>query len=229
METPKSTRFRRIRKAVAAAMNKISGPQETDNGTKIHNQAESEVIYRPRVLDFNNCEEDTQANESSSLDSGSDSGSDLALELDDVSKKEELRNWAIAHNITHACLRDLLKLHQKWLPDDNFPGDPRTLLKTPRRIESFNCAGGEYFYFGISQNLTNLLDEGINNKRRPNISKFENMSNLLTLTVGIDGLPLSKSSNKQLIINNALMVLIGAIEHLKETTRNERLLPRYKL
>jgi len=86
---------------VAAAKNKISGPQEADNGANIFNQAESEVIYRPRVLDFSNCEEDVQDNESSSLDSGSDSASDFSLDLDEVSKKEELRNWAIAHNVTH--------------------------------------------------------------------------------------------------------------------------------
>lgn len=68
------------------------------------------------------------------------------------------------------------------------PKDVRTLLKTLRKYDIENIAGGSYYHFGISDNVNNLL-----NLFQQSIENTEEVS----LQINIDGLPLFKSSSKQ--------------------------------
>jgi hypothetical protein len=97
--------------------------------------------------------------------------------------------WAVRHNITSVAVDDLLGILRKTMVGGGLPSSSKTLLKTVNYvIQKWEL--GEYFHFGINRILLNM-----------NISDFKcNESQaepMITLTVGIDGLPISRSSKKQ--------------------------------
>ena len=104
-----------------------------------------------------------------------------------LSFTETLRTWAIVNQCTHKSIRELLHiLHPKH---EELPLDPRTLLgitsvKNIVKLEE----DSEYCYVGIRQSLISLIayDEHFNN------------SQTIALQFNIDGLPLAKSTSKQL-------------------------------
>jgi hypothetical protein len=114
-----------------------------------------------------------------------------------VSKVELLQIWALNHNITQSAVNGLLRLVRKWLPSEGFPNDSRTLLKTPRKIILSEICGGQFYHFGLAAGIVNSLKSGMKDFRLPNLDSLRNISELLTIKIGIDGLPISKSSNKQ--------------------------------
>lgn len=69
------------------------------------------------------------------------------------------------------------------------PKDSRTLLKTPRQIQTEDKCGGQYVYLGIECSVVKIIARNI---------KFLESSNSVDLLVNIDGVPLFKSSNTQL-------------------------------
>lgn len=81
------------------------------------------------------------------------------------------------------------------MPLDCFPTDPRTLLKTPRSISVESLEGGEFYYFGIHKAIEHAMLKGLEAVPVPTFLK--GVENLVFLKVGIDGVPLSKSSNLQ--------------------------------
>lgn len=112
-----------------------------------------------------------------------------------LTKRVALQNWAVDNSITHIALNQLLLLLQDWLPAEDFPKDARTLLKTPRHIKIVEKSGGQYFYFGIKQYILETLPYLTDfNQTLPNLLNIEN---LISLKVGFDGVPVSKSSNLQ--------------------------------
>ncbi|VEN47147.1 unnamed protein product [Callosobruchus maculatus] len=65
-----------------------------------------------------------------------------------VSFKDELRLWAVSHNIPQNAVTDLLGIlrsHTTHL----LPKDCRTLLKTPRAIDILPLGNGSYCHFGL--------------------------------------------------------------------------------
>ncbi|KAL1441965.1 hypothetical protein MTO96_008113 [Rhipicephalus appendiculatus] len=107
--------------------------------------------------------------------------------------REGLRRWALENNIRRNALTDLLKLlkRQGGLHALDIPDDARTLLKTPRRDNTYATAAlspGEYSHFGLAAGLAHSL------------SFVKNIQGVrvVFLTVNVDGLPLSKSSKMQL-------------------------------
>ncbi|CAD6230372.1 GSCOCG00012171001-RA-CDS [Cotesia congregata] len=70
----------------------------------------------------------------------------------------------------------------------NFPKNPRTLLKTPKKTIIRSVSPGEYFHYGLQQGLVEQLS---------NIN-ISNLSTKIQINVHIDGLPISKSSKSQL-------------------------------
>jgi len=101
----------------------------------------------------------------------------------------------LQHNITHLALGDLLKLIRGWYPDQDFPVDPRTLLKTPRNVVTEEIAGGTFYYFGVARKI---LETDLDfRKKTSTLASFTGYQNLVILSIGIDGLPISKSSNLQ--------------------------------
>jgi hypothetical protein len=114
-----------------------------------------------------------------------------------VSKLEQLATWALKNNINHVSLNSLLKMLQEWLPLEQFPKDSRTILRTPRTVNSIDISGGQLFNFGIEKYIRQLVLSGLQHFKLPKIDNIPNIDNILTLKIGIDGIPISKSSNLQ--------------------------------
>ena len=93
-----------------------------------------------------------------------------------------LEVWAVQNCITHNALRDLLCLLHKLHP--NLPKDPRTLFSLSYEFTIDNTAGGQYYHFGIASTLSHQFQLKLYSK--------------INLQLNIDGLPLFKSSDKQL-------------------------------
>lgn len=110
---------------------------------------------------------------------------------------DSLRVWATTHNVTHSCLRDLLGILNRHV-NNILPLDPRTLLVTPRSINVQNIGGGEFVYFGIWGGISRLLHKNLTVCKFPILSKMQASTerSLLSISVGIDGVPISKSSTK---------------------------------
>lgn len=115
---------------------------------------------------------------------------------------QEIRSWVLKHNVNHSCLRDLLKIiHGHNIPCD-LPLDPRTLMETTRLVNVQQASGGSFVYFGIMSGVTDRFLAGL----RP-LSQFSSpihikLQNqvphpLLSVRIGVDGIPVSKSNNKQ--------------------------------
>lgn len=187
--TPRRTRNRRILRTVSLALQRIQAsskaitrPSSNQDPTHLLTVADSmiNVPSSPNIpLDLD-----------VSLVNNSTNKTTLS------SKPELLRNWALQHNITHVALSDLLKIIRTWLPFDNIPKDSRTLLRTPKCRDVYNIAGGEMFYFGVEDHVRHRIDQGYEMRFQSNISDL-NQNNVISITVGIDGLPISKSSNTQ--------------------------------
>lgn len=111
---------------------------------------------------------------------------------------KDLVKWAIMHNITQSALSDLLGVLRSWCPELELPKDPRTLLSTPRSVSLSILGNGQFFHFGVKTHLIKFLETGsMQTYRLPEVLVNQGLINLLTLKVGIDGLPISKSSNLQ--------------------------------
>lgn len=73
-----------------------------------------------------------------------------------------------------------------WAVTHNITSEPlcsKGLLKTPTNYNMTSISGGQYHHFGIQKQICNLITD--------------NRGGLLEIIVGIDGLPISKSSKKQ--------------------------------
>jgi len=114
------------------------------------------------------------------------------------SKLYQLGEWATKYNIRQNALADLLRLCREWLPFERFPKDPRTLLGTPKQLELTAIDGGMIHHFGIEKRIRNIINNsGLAKSSMKIPDRFSDYCNLLTLKIGVDGLPISKSSNKQ--------------------------------
>jgi len=95
-----------------------------------------------------------------------------------------IANWTIEHNITLSALSALLKLLKNHKCFSNFSVDARTVLKTPiKPNEIQTIQSGYYYHFGILNGLKYHCNFSIVNE------------NIIKLVIGIDGLPLTKSSS----------------------------------
>lgn len=126
------------------------------------------------------------------FDSESVSFKDDSQEVSSTKKEPEyltqnLANWAIQHNVSHVCLKDMLKILHNSHP--YLPLDPRTLLHTSLAVENvfIDVPPGRYWHFGLVRALTKV---------------FERVDTLtcpkeIFLDFNIDGIPVSKSSKGQ--------------------------------
>lgn len=111
----------------------------------------------------------------------------------------ELREWTVRHNIKHSALRDLLSILNKT-HSFSLPIDPRTLMKTPRKLNISVVSGGDFYYFGIVSHLVIHVKYGLQQTAKTaiyNTLRADSSNPIISITVGIDGIPISKSSNKQ--------------------------------
>jgi hypothetical protein len=112
--------------------------------------------------------------------------SDFDVSDDDLSKL--LAEWAVSFNISLTALGQLLSLLHKYHP--SLPIDARTVLQTPRSTAVKQLSDGEYYHFGITHNLQNILAGS-------SLEIFQN-EDILKVQLNIDGLPIFKSSGLQL-------------------------------
>ncbi|CAG7730955.1 unnamed protein product [Allacma fusca] len=106
---------------------------------------------------------------------------------------------AIAHNITHLSLSDLFNLLRKIFPSDDLPLNPRSLLRTPVLVKTILQLGkGKFYYFGVKENVGRRLSTGFKLVELPRHVNFVGLEkeNVISISVGIDGLPVCKSNNK---------------------------------
>jgi len=101
--------------------------------------------------------------------------------------KEDLGIWAIECNVPNLTVNKLLNVMKKYetINTQDLPRDTRTLLATPQRprINTRNVHPGHYYHFGLAAGIL----------RYATTDSCE-----IKIAIGIDGLPLSKSSNGQL-------------------------------
>lgn len=136
--------------------------------------------------------------------------------------QQRLRFWATNYNITHKSLTALLNILRKE-GHKELPIDARTLLHTPSSTVIRDCAGGQYFHYGLEKSLREILE------------LYGNISNPIEINLNIDGLPLSKSSLSQLwpvlgqIYNNTFSepFLIGAFHGYKKPTNAQLFLQEF--
>lgn len=101
-----------------------------------------------------------------------------------MSIKDFLKHWAIEFNIKQNAFDGLLKGLKTHECFKNLPSSSRTILETPTNSSNLirNVEPGIYYHFGLAK--------GIQMYAPNNLSTIE-------IAVGIDGLPLSKSSSSQ--------------------------------
>lgn len=68
---------------------------------------------------------------------------------------------------------------------NELPGTAKAFLKTPKTTEIIKLQTGEYFHYGLKNSLIDIL-----NKTR--------LEKIIKINIGVDGAPLSKSSNQKL-------------------------------
>ncbi len=74
---------------------------------------------------------------------------------DEVTFREKLASWATKSGCGRSQIDDLLGI----LKDEGLdvPRDSRTLLKTPRQIQTQDNCGGQYIYFGIKHSVVKIM------------------------------------------------------------------------
>ena len=100
---------------------------------------------------------------------------------------EDLSGWATRNGCTRSALNDLLFILRKQ--GLRVPKDARTLLQTPRRVNTIQKLGGDYLYLGIESGILKVISTHLENFRS---------NNEVILTFNVDGVPLFKSSNVQM-------------------------------
>lgn len=98
-----------------------------------------------------------------------------------------LRQWAIKHKVKGSALSDLLSHLNKYSLFSALPKDARTLLQTPRKCEVIDVPPGKYCHFGLSNGIKEILRNDLIREK----CKLQGVQ----IAIGIDGLPLSKSSS----------------------------------
>jgi len=103
--------------------------------------------------------------------------------------KHKLASWAINFNIPRNALNELLLILKKVPGLTELPKDSRSVLRTRKINETSNLTmvdPGVYHHFGLSLAI----------RRHFNLTPINNVD-LVRIVVGIDGLPISKSSSSQ--------------------------------
>lgn len=98
----------------------------------------------------------------------------------------KLANWASHFNINQNAINALLEIQRCEPGYFQLPKDSRTLLKTPRTTIVRTVEPGQYHHFGLNFALESYL-KSLNGLQ----------PDLIEVLVGIDGLPISKSSTSQ--------------------------------
>lgn len=100
---------------------------------------------------------------------------------------KNLIQWVTKHNVPNNTFDDLLKILKSHKCFDNYPVTSRTFYKThtgvtyDKLVNVESVPPGIYYHFGIKCNIKKYLDKDFSDE-------------VIKLVVGVDGLPLAKSS-----------------------------------
>lgn len=172
------------------------------NKEKINNDNIKVVIYSSVNPSTNVCESsttnelntavininhDTLEDKSDDCTNFSDSESDEYISQEQP-LPSKLANWAINHNVPNNTFTDLLKILKYHKCFNNFPTDARTIYHNYSNV-SYNqqiyvktVPPGIYYHFGISNGIQKYIDKYFS-------------CDYIKLVIGVDGLPLTKSSS----------------------------------
>nr|XP_055061186.1 uncharacterized protein LOC129444502 isoform X1 [Misgurnus anguillicaudatus] len=170
------------RKAVKSVSNLLQG---IENESQL---VDDDLIDDHTVHDLDvvvNCDDSDDLMRDWNLDSDRDDSEGPSEHRPDLA--DDLVNWALEFNITMVALSALLSILHFHHP--NLPRDGRTLLKTVTNYKILAVAGGAFFYFGVLNAITGLLE---------NVWMKLPSKHCLQLQLNFDGLPLFKSNNQQL-------------------------------
>jgi len=173
--------LRRLQQRAAAEL-----AQTNNSTTNTTNQSMDLQTSDPQFLNI----DDVYSTENVSYEEQSDSSdTDFFQDKDDFifDFKQSLKLWSLEHNIPINALSSLLLLLKQTGKHTDLPVDGRTLLATPKSLNSnvIKCGSGEMIYFGIQKSLTKVCKE-------------LSFSSLVSLQFNVDGLPLFKSASSQL-------------------------------
>lgn len=108
---------------------------------------------------------------------------------------DAMKQWILKyrHLLSQQAINDMLLILQ--VPYPKFPADSHTLLKTPNACpyEIISMSPGFYCHIGIENTIRRLINNSIN------MQNFlsQNSEPVLSISINIDGLPISNSSKSQ--------------------------------
>lgn len=103
--------------------------------------------------------------------------------------ESSIKQWVLKFRslLSQQAINELLRICREEGGND-FPKDSRTFIETPKKCENIEkIPGGCYAHIGIESGLKNVLK----------LVKI-NSNEVVNVTVNVDGLPLTKSSNSQI-------------------------------
>lgn len=162
----------------------------------VNSDSSNEILHDNSV--DNNIEEILQS------EKGTD-GDDILIESDiedQLNLMNDLRQWALTNKVTLIAVSELLKILQKNEIDINIK-DARTLLKTPSNINIRPMGGGQFWYDGVKENLSNCL------------LNIEQIPKTIQLIVNVDGIAPFNSTGKEFW---PILVTIADIRNMKPFT-----------
>lgn len=118
----------------------------------------------------------------------------------DSSILNNLAKWAVSYNVSQVTLSALLKLLKTHKCHNYFPIDARTILKTKSSVQPLQIqtmTPGSYYYFSIFNSLKNIS----------NSDDTYFVEDKIRIVIGIDGLPLTKSSS------SCFWPILGYVRH----------------
>lgn len=150
-----------------------------------HNSAmygENQTENSAAVIIIDECSSESSESPFSSI------ASDITEQIENICIQNiasDIAEWSVENNISNQAGNSLLKILRKYHP--NLPKDIRTLKKTESSSSAIVQMGhGIYSHIGVTKNLQNFL-------------KVNSISNQeISIDIGINGVPLAKSSNSQL-------------------------------
>lgn len=148
-------------------------------------EIEEEEWQQEEIIATDDDQEIDEVNEERAQDTSNESENNDILERDNL--KEFLSNWSVQFNISHVALKSLLWKLKQYPIHANLPSDPRSLLSTPRSTKIRIVSPGKYCHVGLSKGIKFVVQR---------ISTA--LEGIIKVSINIDGLPLSKSSQKQL-------------------------------
>lgn len=180
--------------------------------SNISSEISSLTSPRPNSNQFNfspstPCADEDILNIISDTDSDEESNPFSFFNDDGDSVIKLIAHWAVTHSITNTALSALLKSLKSHTCFKNIPIDARTVLKINPNIsmEIQSILPGNYYHFGIAKSIKYLS----------NFVHFNDES--IKILIGIDGLPLTKSSSSTFwpilgrvqLLNSHYVFLIG--------------------